>query len=98
MAAYEQVLKNSGSRESALRAAMQVFVVRAPFNILNDRDIDKLVEIFTLLPDTDTVLVAQIFRAIDRQRDATNLKNEQFLRAAKNELLLGAPNTLTWSS
>lgn len=71
------------SHESALRGSMELFRYRHPFNILTDSDIDRLVEVFGICSDPHSL--AQIWRRIDRQRDARQLKDQQFLTALETE-------------
>jgi len=78
MTAYELEYEHSRSRESALRTAMNVFHGRPPFDILSESDMDRLVFVFALVPDPRSV--AQIWRHVDRYRDARKLRDPQFLQ------------------
>lgn len=83
LAAYKHEFEKSASRQAAVKAAIQVFVGRPPFNILDQNDVDRLSTVFSLVPDP--VTVAQIFRAVDRRRDAQQLKDANFLNRLENE-------------
>ena len=83
LAAYKHEFEKSGSRQAAVKAAINVFIGRAPFNILNQSDVDRLSVVFGLVPDP--VVVAQIFRAVDRKRDAQQLRDENFLNRLEME-------------
>ena len=83
MTAYRVEYQNSGSHESALHSAMEVFRGRPPFNVLSDSDLDRLVSIFALVPDPRSV--AQIWRHADRKRDARQLRDPVFLDRLENE-------------
>lgn len=82
LTAYEVEHDNSGSRELAFKAAINIFRKRPPFDILKDEDIDRLVSIFCLLPNAKEA--AQIMRTVDRQRDASKLCNKGFLDKLEN--------------
>jgi hypothetical protein len=77
MAAYRLEHDKSHSHEAALRHGMGVFRGRAPFNTLSDQDMDRVLAVFSLVPEPRAV--AQIWRHIDRKRDAHHLRDEQYL-------------------
>ncbi len=77
MTAYQTELRSSGSHHAGLRAAMNVFKGRAPFNVLTDGDLDRALAVLSLIPDARSV--AKIVRDLDRKRDASLLANPTFL-------------------
>jgi len=83
MTAYQESLHITESREESLRFAIKVFQGRAPFDILDDRDVDRLVTVFALVPEPHAV--AQIWRKVDRSRDAAILKDRNFLSAIERK-------------
>ena len=77
LTAFNVNFQHSGSREQAFRAAMKVFHGRRPFNVLTEADLDRLVGVFSVVPDPRSV--ARMWRAVDRKQDASNFTNEDFL-------------------
>lgn len=83
MAAYRVELRASGSHADGLRAGMDVFKGRAPFNVLTDGDLDRALDVLSLIPDAREV--ASIIRDLDRKRDASLLANRFFLGQLESE-------------
>ena len=81
LASYRVAFQSSGSRKAALRAAMDVFTGRPPFDVLRPADVDRLVDVFDLV--RNPIDVSKIIRAVDRQRDAARLKDPEFLSRLK---------------
>lgn len=77
MTAYQTEYRASGSHVAGLRAAMNVFTGRTPFNMLADSDLDRALDVLSLIPDARSV--AKIIRDLDRKRDASLLANGTFL-------------------
>lgn len=77
LTAYRAEFQHSGSRREAVKAGFRVFVGRPPFDVLETKDLERLSQIFSLVPDP--MVVAQIVRMIDRRRDASQLKDERYL-------------------
>jgi hypothetical protein len=83
MAAYETAFQSSGSHEAGLRAAMDVFKGRAPFNVLTQGDLDRALAVFSRIPDARWA--AKLVRHLDRKRDASLLANQTFLSQLETE-------------
>ena len=83
-ATYDYMLKENGSKESALRAAISVFVKRPPFNILMDDDIEALIRVFAPLPYPQ--VLGRIFLEVDKSGDASELKDQTRMRKIAEEL------------
>lgn len=77
---YDAIYKQTGSKRDTLRSAMAVFAYRPPFSIfsiLTASDIDRLVDICENAKSPH--MVAQLFREVDRKKDASRLIDEKFL-------------------
>jgi len=72
LTAFKAEFKRTNSRETAYRAAVNVFLGRSPFNALDSNDVAKLVNTFAVIPDAR--FVAELWRSIDRLRDASPVK------------------------
>jgi hypothetical protein len=83
-ATYDYMLKETGSKKEALRAAISVFVKRPPFNILTDDDIESLVQVFAPLPYPQ--VLGRIFLEVDKSGDASVLKDQTRMRKVAEEL------------
>ena len=83
-ATYDYMLKETGSKQEALRAAISVFVKRPPFNILTDDDIESLVQVFAPLPHPQ--VLGRIFLEVDKSGDASVLKDQTRIRKTAEEL------------
>jgi hypothetical protein len=83
-ATYDYMLKETGSKQEALRAAISVFVKRPPFNILTDDDIESLVQVFAPLPYPQ--VLGRIFLEVDKSGDASVLKDQTRMRKVAEEL------------
>ncbi|MEX1024113.1 MAG: hypothetical protein WD226_03460 [Planctomycetota bacterium] len=62
---------------------MNIFKQRLPFNTLTASDLDRALEVLSLIPDARSV--ARIIRDLDRKRDASLLANEVFLSQIETE-------------
>jgi hypothetical protein len=83
MTAYRTGQRSSGSHEAGIRAAMTVFKGRPPFNALTEGELDRALEVLSLVPDARSV--ARIVRDLDRKRDASLLANRTFLARLETE-------------
>lgn len=83
MTAYGIALRESSSHAVGLRAGMNIFKQRLPFNTLTASDLDRALEVLSLIPDARSV--ARIIRDLDRKRDASLLANEVFLSQIETE-------------
>lgn len=83
-ATYDYMLKENGSKQAALRAAISVFVKRPPFNILMDDDIEALIRVFAPLPYPQ--VLGRIFLEVDKSGDASVLKDQTRMRKIAEEL------------
>lgn len=83
MTAYQTEFHASGSHANGLRAALNVFKGRAPFNVLTAKDLDRVVQVMSLIPDAQEA--ARIIRELDRKRDASLLANPAFLDRLERE-------------
>ena len=85
MTAYEVEIKVSNSHELGLRAAMNVFRGRHPFNVLTDDELERALRVLSLNPHAR--LVAKFIRSLDRKKDASLLANQLFLNQLEVESL-----------
>jgi hypothetical protein len=51
MASYEREMKRSGSHVDAIGVGLRVFSGRPPFDILNDRKIERAAQLLSLIPN-----------------------------------------------
>ena len=83
MAAFQTEFRASGSHAAGLRSAMNVVRGRAPFDVLTQSDLDRALEVLSIIPDARSV--ARIIRDLDRKRDASLLVDRGFLNQLETQ-------------